>query len=262
MLDDLDKELGQRGHKSVRYADANIHVRSQRAREHALESVKGLTEDWPKLKANATETAVNRPWRWRFLEFSFGAERDARSRVAPKTIERFKDNARVLTSRSKSRTMGKRMEALNMYLRRWVAYFRLADTPTVFERLGKRIRRRLRMSLRMLTQWKKPAMRGTGPVFSGIPEQRACDISYSRKGYSHLANAPHVNKTLDPVYWQAQGLPTWSASGGDFAVRRESPYTERYVWWREKTGNYRPRHLDQSPSTRHLLKTGSERRSG
>ena len=119
MLDDLDKELGQRGHKSVRYADANIHVRSQRAREHALESVKGLTEDWPKLKANATETAVNRPWRWRFLEFSFGAERDARSRVAPKTIERFMDNARVLTSRSKSRTMGKRMEALNMHLRRW-----------------------------------------------------------------------------------------------------------------------------------------------
>ncbi|MFZ5437335.1 MAG: group II intron maturase-specific domain-containing protein, partial [Bacillota bacterium] len=95
--------------------------------------------------------------------------------MAPKTIERFKDSARVLKSRSKSRTMGKRMEALNMYFRRWVAYFRLADTPTVFERLGKRIRRRLRMSLRMLTQWKKPAMRGTGPVSSGIPEQRATD---------------------------------------------------------------------------------------
>ncbi|MFZ5437334.1 MAG: reverse transcriptase domain-containing protein [Bacillota bacterium] len=36
MLDDLDKELQQRAHKFVHYADdANVHVRTQRARERA-----------------------------------------------------------------------------------------------------------------------------------------------------------------------------------------------------------------------------------
>jgi len=205
MLDDLDKELERRGHKFVRYADdANIYVRSQRAGERVLKSVKRLVESRLKLKVNAAKSAVDRPWRRKFLGFSFTTERDARIRVAPKTIERFKDKIRELTSRSRSQAMGKRIEALNTYLRGWVGYFRLADTPTVFERLEKWIRRRLRMCL--LKQWKNPATKRRHLVALGIPEQWATNISCSRKGYWCLANTPQVNKALDPAYWQAQGL--------------------------------------------------------
>jgi len=205
MLDDLDKELERRGHKFVRYADdANIYVRSQRAGERVLKSVKRLVESRLKLKVNAAKSAVDRPWRRKFLGFSFTTERDARIRVAPKTIERFKDKIRELTSRSRSQAMGKRIEALNTYLRGWVGYFRLADTPTVFERLEKWIRRRLRMCL--LKQWKNPATKRRHLVALGIPERWATNISCSRKGYWCLANTPQVNKALDPAYWQAQEL--------------------------------------------------------
>ena len=44
MLDDLDKELEKRGHKYVRYADdCNIYVKTQRAGERVMESVKRVS---------------------------------------------------------------------------------------------------------------------------------------------------------------------------------------------------------------------------
>jgi RNA-directed DNA polymerase len=45
MLDDLDKELEKRGHKFVRYADdCNIYVKSKRAGERVMASVKAYLE--------------------------------------------------------------------------------------------------------------------------------------------------------------------------------------------------------------------------
>ena len=45
LLDDLDRELEQRGHKVVRYADdCNIYVKTQRAGERVVESVKQFLE--------------------------------------------------------------------------------------------------------------------------------------------------------------------------------------------------------------------------
>ena len=43
LLDEVDKELERRGHKFARYADdANVYVRSQRAGERVLESLRRL----------------------------------------------------------------------------------------------------------------------------------------------------------------------------------------------------------------------------
>jgi group II intron reverse transcriptase/maturase len=53
MLDDLDKELEQRGHKFVRYADdCNIYVKTRRAGERVMENVKAFLEQKLKLKVN------------------------------------------------------------------------------------------------------------------------------------------------------------------------------------------------------------------
>lgn len=43
LLDDLDKELEKRGHKFVRYADdCNIYIRSQRAGERVMGSIRNF----------------------------------------------------------------------------------------------------------------------------------------------------------------------------------------------------------------------------
>jgi retron-type reverse transcriptase len=42
LLDDVDRELGRRGHKFVRYADGcNVYVRSRKAAERVLQALRG-----------------------------------------------------------------------------------------------------------------------------------------------------------------------------------------------------------------------------
>lgn len=205
MLDDLDKELTKRGHRFVRYADdCNVYVQSRRAGERVLHSVKQFVEERLKLKINMEKSAVDRPWRRKFLGFSFTHNKDPRLRLAPKTVKRFKDKVRKLTSRRKSQTMQNRIRALNVYLQGWSGYFRIADTKSVFQSLDEWTRRRLRMCL--LKQWKKPKTKKRNLVALGSSPEWASLISGSRKGYWRLANTPQMNKALGIAYWQFQGL--------------------------------------------------------
>ncbi|ABZ85517.1 conserved hypothetical protein [Heliomicrobium modesticaldum Ice1] len=85
-----------------------------------------------------------------------------------------------------------------------MGYFRLIDTPSVLKELDEWLRRRLRMCL--LKQWKRPKTRRRNLVALGIPEEWACNISGSRKGYWRLSLTPQMNKALGLAYWREQGL--------------------------------------------------------
>jgi RNA-directed DNA polymerase len=93
VLDVLDKELEQRGHRFVRYADdGNIHVPNRRAvglqptgltrGERVMASVASFLTDWLKLRLNAAKSAVDRPEHRKVLGFSFkiGPSRNGGSR--------------------------------------------------------------------------------------------------------------------------------------------------------------------------------------
>jgi RNA-directed DNA polymerase len=205
ILDDLDKELMKRGHRFVRYADdCNIYVQSRRAGERVLHSVTQFVEKRLKLKVNMEKSAVDRPWKRKFLGFSFTSNKEPRLRLAPKTVKRFKDKVRELTCRRKSQSLENRIHALNVYLQGWSGYFRVADTRSVFQSLDQWTRRRLRMCL--LKQWKKPKTKKRNLMALGIPKEWASLVSGSRKGYWRLANTPQMNKALGLAYWQSQGL--------------------------------------------------------
>lgn len=205
MLDELDWELIRRGHKYVRYADdCNIYVKSRRAGERVMASVKRFVEGRLKLKVNMEKSAVDRPWRRKFLGFSFGSDKNVKIRLAPKTIKRFKNKIRELTNRSQSKSMKHRIKRLNTYLIGWMGYFQLADTRSVIQRLDEWIRRRLRMCY--LKQWKKPKTKRKKLIALGIPKKWAVLISSSRKGIWRLSNTPQVNKALGLAFWREQGL--------------------------------------------------------
>lgn len=205
MLDELDKELGKRGHKFVRYADDfNIYVKSKRAGERVMKSVRNFVEGKLKLKVNEEKSKVDRPWKLKFLGFSFTNHKDTRIRIAQKTKQRFKDRVRELTSRRKSISMEDRIKNLNSYLRGWMGYFKLAETPSVFQGFDQWVRRRLRMCL--LKQWKRPKTVRCELAKLGISPDWARNISGSRKGYWRLANTPQINKALGFRYWRTQGL--------------------------------------------------------
>lgn len=72
VLDELDRELERRGHSFVRYADdCNIYVRSQRAAERVLTSIREYVEKKLRLKVNEEKSAVDVATRRKFLGFSF-----------------------------------------------------------------------------------------------------------------------------------------------------------------------------------------------
>src|SRR5690625_2521088 len=72
VLDELDKELEKRGLHFVRYADdCNIYVRSKRAGLRVMQSITKFIEGKLKLKVNKQKSAIDRPWKRKFLGFSF-----------------------------------------------------------------------------------------------------------------------------------------------------------------------------------------------
>ena len=167
-------------------------------------SIRQFVEGKLKLKVNEEKSAVDRPWNRKFLGFSFTSQSETRIRIAPKTKQRFKDKVRELTSRRRSISLESRIKNLNIYLRGWMGYFRLAETPSVFRELDEWIRRRLRMC--MLKQWKNPKTTRRELIKLGISTESAKKIGGSRKGYWHLAFTPQLNKALGLRYWETQGL--------------------------------------------------------
>ena len=95
-----------------------------------MESVIRFVEGKLKLKVNRDKSAVDRPWNRKFLGFSFLLDKQATIRLAPKTISRFKDRIREMTSCSRAISMEERIKRLNRYIIGWVRYFRLASMKT------------------------------------------------------------------------------------------------------------------------------------
>lgn len=206
LLDDLDKELEGRGHAFCRYADdCNIYVRSRRAGERVMESVTRFLKDRLRLTVNEAKSAVDRPWKRKFLGFSFtnGVE-SPRIRVASQSVKRAKDRIRQLTWRWKGQSMAQTMAALNAFLRGWGNYFALTDTFRSQRDLDEWVKRRLRAMV--WHQWKKPSARARNLIARGIPREKAWQWAYSKKGPWRMAGSAPLQRTLDNAYWRAQGL--------------------------------------------------------
>ncbi len=206
MLDDLDKELEQRGHKFVRYADdCNIYVKSPRAGERVLESVRRFLEEQLKLKVNEKKSKVDRPAKRKFLGFRlFKRKGRVDIGVAKPAMERCHERLRQLTRRTRSGQLEEVLKQANAYARGWIGYFRLADTPSVFQELDEWLRRRLRQLL--WKRWKKPRARWRNLVALGVPPSSAREAAGSGKGTWRLAASPPVQQALNNTFWREQGL--------------------------------------------------------
>jgi group II intron reverse transcriptase/maturase len=210
MLDELDKELEKRGHKFCRYADdCNIYVRSRSAGNRVMKSIKKFIESKLKLKVNEAKSAVDRPWRRKFLGFSFYTkENEVRIRIHEKSIKRFKEKVREITNRNKGISMENRIKRLNQITTGWVNYFGLADAKSIMKTLDEWIRRRLRACI--WKQWKKIKTKHDNLVKLGVEEQKAWEYANTRKGYWRISNSPILNKTLTNKYFESIGYKSLS----------------------------------------------------
>ena len=205
LLDDLDKELEKRGHKFVRYADdCNIYVKTQRAGERVMESVKGYLEKKLKLKVNPKKSKVEKARKVKILGFSFFKRKGiVLIRIAERTKERFMEKLRTLTRRTRSGTLEQILEEINRYIVGWIGYYRLADTPSTFEELDGWIRRRLRQLI--WKRWKRGTTRYRELVKLGVPRQRAQEGAGGTSPW-RMASSPVIKEALSNTYWHHSGL--------------------------------------------------------
>ncbi|MGG3494798.1 group II intron reverse transcriptase/maturase [Peribacillus simplex] len=206
ILDELDKELEKRNLRFVRYADdCNIFVRTRKAANRAMSNLTSFIESKLKLKVNYEKTKVDRPWNRTFLGFSFTrSKKNPKVRLDQQSLKRVKKRIREMTSRKSPIPMEFRIGRVKQYLRGWVGYFALIDTPNILRRLDSWIRRRLRMCL--WKQWKLPRTRVRKLKGLGVPSGKAHEWGNSRKGYWRIAHSPILQKTLNNAYWHNQGL--------------------------------------------------------
>jgi RNA-directed DNA polymerase len=205
MLNDLDKELEKRGHKFVRYADdCNIYVKTPRAGERVLDSVKQYLEKKLKLKVNPKKSRVEKATKAKFLGFSFWWRKDEVCiRIATRTKERFKEKIRSLTRRTRTGKLDDILNEVNRYTRGWIGYYRLAETPSVYKELDEWLRRRLRQLL--WKRWKKGTTRYRELVHLGVPKERAA-LGAVGKSPWHMSHSPVIHEALSNAFWRNSGL--------------------------------------------------------
>lgn len=196
VLDELDTELEKRGLCFVRYADdSNIYVRSRKAADRVMENTVKFIEDKLRLKVNRQKSTVDRPWRLKFLGFSFYyRDQMIRIRVHPKSVKRFKQRLKWITARSNAKSMTHRMLKLKQLITGWVNYYGIADMKTLAQSLDEWLRRKIRMCY--WKQWKKIRTRHKNLVKRGIDKSKALEFANTRKGYWRIAVSPILTRAF------------------------------------------------------------------
>jgi len=195
LLDEFDKELERRGHCFCRYADdANVYVRSRRAGERVMASLTRFLESKLRLKVNRAKSAVDRPWKRKFLGYTVTNHRSPRLKPAPQSVQRAKDRIREITHKGRGRNILRVIKEINQFTRGWVGYFRLATVKQAFEALDQWLRRRLRKIL--WEQWKKPKTRFRRLVALGVKAERARKATATGLGAWWNAGASHMHAAI------------------------------------------------------------------
>lgn len=204
VLDELDKELEDRGHKFCRYADdCNIYVKSQKAGERVYYSISKFIEAKMRLKVNREKSAVAPAWRRNFLGYSFLGIKTVRIRCSAESIKRFKHNIRKLTRGHDRRPMKDRIKAINVYIRGWFGYFKLTETHRKLKDLDSWIRSRLRMCV--LKLWWRPRTRVKMMLRLGMPLEEARGFAQVKRHW-FLAHVKAALFCMNNKYWEDLGF--------------------------------------------------------
>ena len=206
LLDEVDKELENRGHRFVRYADdCNVYVRSKRAAERLLEALRGLYGKL-RLRINESKSAAAEVWERKFLGYAFTRDRRGAVRLtaAERSKQKLKEKVREITRRTGGRSLEQVTEQLRPLINGWKQYFRLVDSERVFDSLDSWIRRRLRAL--MLKHWRTPTR-----AYRALQEMGARTLS-------SLSIAKHAGR-----WWRTSGQLMSTAVPNRFFDERGLP---------------------------------------
>jgi RNA-directed DNA polymerase len=206
LLDEVDQELQQRGHRFARYADdCNVYVRSQKAGERVLRSLRDLYAKLH-LRVNEKKTEVGSVFGRKFLGYCLRrwSGNTVKIAVAPKAIDTFKQRIKFITRRVGGRSMTQVAEQLRLYLPGWKAYFRLAQTPQTFKDLDSWMRHRLRAI--QLKHWRRGPTIYRGLRSLGATHELAAKVAGVGGHWWHCS-VSEVHRVLTVAYFDSLGIP-------------------------------------------------------
>lgn len=206
LLDEVDRELEQRGHHFVRYTDdVTVYVRSRKAGARVMDVLRGLLGRL-KLSLNEAKSAVRSAFGCVVLGFTFWVAPGGvvKRRVASASLGRFKRRVRDLTRRSGGRSLPAVVGRLRTYLLGWKGYYRLAQTPKVWRELDGWVRHRVRAI--QLKQWKRgPTIYRALLALGAKPEVALPVAANSRRWWRNSGMA--LNGVLTLAWMDKLGLP-------------------------------------------------------
>ena len=206
VLDELDKELEKRGLRFVRYADdCVIFVRSERAANRVMKSVSKFIEKKMRLKVNREKSAVRRPWECKYLGFCVTNSRTKpKIRIHWKSIKRFKERVREITSRRRGRSLSQVIGELMDYINGWWNYYGITESFNRLSPLAHWIRRRLRAVI--WKHWKNRRTRVRELLKRGVFRIQALTTGCARKGPWRMSAVKWVQIALPDKYFTSLGL--------------------------------------------------------
>ena len=196
VLDELDKELEQRGLEFCRFADdCNIFTKTERSTERIMVSIKKFIEKKLKLKVNEDKSKTAKSDQVKFLGMTIVKRTIAISKVAlNKAMEKVKE----LIPRGTNLAIEKAIEKVNSWYRGWASYFSMTQYPAQLSSIEAHIRRRLRA--RIVSQQKKKRNLVAKLMKRGVAKKQAANTVYTNRKTWALSHTKAVEKAF-PNRW-------------------------------------------------------------
>ncbi len=208
MLNELDKELVNRGLRYVRYADdCVIAVGSSASANRVMHTITKWIEHKLGLKVNATKTHVCRPSKLKYLGFGFYKSPQTEqwaARPHETSVEKFQRKLKKLCKRSWSISMTDRIAMLNSVTRGWINYFAIGAMRGKMEKIDEHLRTMLRKVI--WKQWKTPRKRAWGLRKLGINNDLSKLTSYCGDRYEWVVRRTCVARTISKEILTRRGL--------------------------------------------------------
>ena len=217
LLDDFDKELERRGLRFVRYADDFlVFTKTRQAARRVSGSVGRYLTRKLKLVVNRQKSRICSTDGVEFLGFIFTGY-GGQIRISPKNIKKFKKRVREITRRQRGVSMASRYQELRRYFQGWMGYFSLVPVKSIFRKLDKWARRRLRSCY--WKQWRRPRTRIAKLRKLGIREREAVTHGISSKGPWVLSKTEAMHIALPIDYLRKEGLVNLEELWNKFAPK-------------------------------------------
>jgi group II intron reverse transcriptase/maturase len=217
VLDELDKELEQRGHSYVRYADdAKIFVGSKRRAAAVKTSITKYITDKLKLKVNESKSRTCMGYELNFLGHSILPK--GAIGLSKQSEQRLKEKIREITKRNRGISLEEMLRQLRTKLQGWLHYFRYAKMASKLTIIDGWIRRRLKCF--RLKQCKRPIGIVRWLRKLGIEETLSWRTALSGKSWWRLSNSPALNLGMNKMWFTQQGY--YSLSVNYLSLHRKS----------------------------------------